>query len=375
MLKPVAELLRRGRTAVAETLGAAVAAIPALERPFIAAGKGAARWHYPGSVYWESHQALARRLRISGRRFRTLNILGQPIILDVTDSSAYMRYFHAQPYEPELTAFIAEARASRAPSSWTSGANIGLFTLLAARCASPGGRVLAFEPHPDARARMQHLLALNGLTDLVTVSEAALSDRSAPSAPLFLASDSVLSTLDPAVAPLAAEDAFSTSVDVPVSTLDDWLAAAGPVWKRHVDRRDEDRRRGNGGASPPRDDADAGAQSVAEDRVRDHRRQRPRTACSRPRDSRCVRSNHGAAASETISTGKRRDRDAASSSDCSTRRPRRAPRRWEDGRRSRGRSCGPGARRPDLRPAGRSIGAPAPGSSSGCAPRAARCAG
>jgi FkbM family methyltransferase len=229
MLKPVAELLRRGRTAVAETLGAAVAAMPVLERPFIAAGKGAARWHYPGSVYWESHQALARRLRTSGRRFRTLDILGQPIVLDITDSSAYMRYFHAEPYEPELTAFIAEV--VRPGSVFVDvGANIGLFTLLAARRASPGGRVLAFEPHPEARARMQHLLALNGLADLVTVSDAALSDRSGPNAPLFLASDSVLSTLDPSVAPLAAEYAFSTSVDVPVASLDDWLAAAGPAW-------------------------------------------------------------------------------------------------------------------------------------------------
>ena len=43
MLKPLAELLREGRTAMAETLGAAVAAIPVLERPFIAAGMSARR--------------------------------------------------------------------------------------------------------------------------------------------------------------------------------------------------------------------------------------------------------------------------------------------------------------------------------------------
>jgi FkbM family methyltransferase len=229
MLKPLAGLLRGGRTALAETLGAAVAAIPVLEAPYIAAGMRAARWHYPGTVYWESHQALTRRLRTSGRRFRTLDILGHAIILDVTDSSAYMRYFHAQPYEPELTAFLADT--VRPGSVFVDvGANIGLFTLLAARCASPGGRVLAFEPHPDARARMQHLLTLNGLTNLVTVSNAALSDRSGPAAPLFLASDSVLSTLDPSVAPMKDEYAFRTSVDVPVSSLDDWLAASGPAW-------------------------------------------------------------------------------------------------------------------------------------------------
>jgi FkbM family methyltransferase len=229
MLTPLAGLLRRGRTALAETLGAAVAALPVLEAPFIAAGIRAARWHYAGTVYWESHQALARRLRINGRRFRRLDILGHPITLDVTDASAYMRYFHAQPYEPELTAFIASA--VRPGSVFVDvGANIGLFTLLAARCASPDGRVLAFEPHPDPRARMQQLLALNGLSDLVTVSGAALSDRSAAAAPLFVTSDSVLSTLDPSVAPSGDAFAFRSSVDVPVSSLDDWLSAAGPPW-------------------------------------------------------------------------------------------------------------------------------------------------
>jgi FkbM family methyltransferase len=228
-MKLLARLLRAARTAMAEALGAAVATAPILERPFIAAGTRVARWHYPGTVYWESHQALARRLRISGRRFRTLDILGHPITLDVTDSSAYLRYFHAQPYEPELTAFIV--KDVRPGSVFVDvGANIGLFTLLAARCASPGGRVLAFEPHPDARARMQHLLALNGLTEVVTVSGAALSDRSAAAAPLFLSSESVLSTLDPAAAPLGDAHPFRTSVEVPLSSLDDWLEASGPAW-------------------------------------------------------------------------------------------------------------------------------------------------
>jgi FkbM family methyltransferase len=169
-----------------------------------------------------------RRLRRSGRRFRTLKVAGHPILLDITDASAYLRYFHSQPYEPELTAFIA--RAVRPGSVFVDvGANIGLFTLIAARCASPGGHVLAFEPHPEARRRMLHLLDVNGLRGVVTVSDAALSDRSVTAAPLFLTSDSVLSTLDPSVAPLGAAYPFTTSVPVPQATLDDWLAAS-PEW-------------------------------------------------------------------------------------------------------------------------------------------------
>jgi FkbM family methyltransferase len=228
MLKPLTGLLRAGRTALAETLSAAVAAWPAAERPFIAAGTSLARWHYPGTVYWESHEALARRLRISGRRFRTLNVVGHPIVLDITDASAYLRYFHAQPYEPELTALIAET--VRPGSVFVDiGANVGFFTLLAARCASPGGRVLAFEPHPEARGRMLHLLGLNGLTSIVTVSDVALSDGPAAAAPLFLTTDSVLSTLDPSLAPLGEDFPFTTTVEVPLASLDDWLAAS-PEW-------------------------------------------------------------------------------------------------------------------------------------------------
>jgi FkbM family methyltransferase len=109
------------------------------------------------------------------------------------------------------------------------GANVGFFTLLAACSASPGGRVLAFEPHPEARGRMLHLLGLNALTPIVTVSGVALSDGSAAAAPLFLTTDSVLSTLDPSLAPLGEDFPFTTTVEVPLASLDDWLAAS-PDW-------------------------------------------------------------------------------------------------------------------------------------------------
>ena len=163
------------------------------------------------------------------------------------------------PYEPELTAFLADSRASRhrSSSTWvrTSGC-LRCWPRAAPRQAAgcwPSNRI------PTRGARMQHLLTMNGLTNLVTVSNAALSDRSGPAATLFLASDSVLSTLDPSAAPLKNEYAFRTSVDVPVSSLDDWLAASGPAWRDTSDRRDEDRRRGNRRAGPPRDGANAGA--------------------------------------------------------------------------------------------------------------------
>ena len=110
------------------------------------------------------------------------------------------------------------------------GANAGLFTVLAGRCASPGGRVLSFEPHPEARARLRQVVELDGLSDVVTSSPDAVSDVSGDSVRLFLTSASELSTIDPSGAPLVALHPYEGSIDVPVTTLDDWLEAAGPPW-------------------------------------------------------------------------------------------------------------------------------------------------
>jgi FkbM family methyltransferase len=221
--------LRSARGGIANAIAALVDTWPPLERPFIVVGSRAARWHWPGTLYWESHQALMRRLRASGRPFRTVSVMGHALLLDVTDGSVSMRYFHDQPYEPHLTALIADTM--RDGSVFIDvGANTGFFTMLAGRCAFPRGRVLAFEPHPAARAQMVRALALNGLGEVVTVSDAALSDQPAPAARLFTTTDSVLSTLDPALAPLGDEYSFLTSVEVPVSTLDNWLDTAGPEW-------------------------------------------------------------------------------------------------------------------------------------------------
>ncbi len=57
------------------------------------------------------------------------------------------------------------------------GANIGFFSLLAARLAKPHGRVEAFEPVPANAAAARANAALNHLTNL-TVHELAVSDHS-----------------------------------------------------------------------------------------------------------------------------------------------------------------------------------------------------
>ena len=58
---------------------------------------------------------------------------------------------------------------------WDIGANIGVFTLYAARVA--GARVVAFDPLPMNHAGLTRNLYINGLTDKVNAFCVALSDR------------------------------------------------------------------------------------------------------------------------------------------------------------------------------------------------------
>jgi FkbM family methyltransferase len=56
------------------------------------------------------------------------------------------------------------------------GANIGLFTLVAARRVGPGGRVFAFEPSQRETRYLQRNIELNHLTN-VTIVECAVAER------------------------------------------------------------------------------------------------------------------------------------------------------------------------------------------------------
>jgi FkbM family methyltransferase len=55
------------------------------------------------------------------------------------------------------------------------GANVGFFTLLASRLVGASGRVVAFEPFPAAKRRLDRHLELNAARN-VTVFQAAVSD-------------------------------------------------------------------------------------------------------------------------------------------------------------------------------------------------------
>lgn len=60
------------------------------------------------------------------------------------------------------------------------GANIGQHTVVAAHCLGTGGRVIAFEPQAQVRARLLHNIALNNQQQVVRVHGCALGRERAP---------------------------------------------------------------------------------------------------------------------------------------------------------------------------------------------------
>jgi FkbM family methyltransferase len=217
----VINTLRQARGAASKVLALAVETFPVLEPAFTRTGQWFARHsHVLGTVYWFAQDDLLIRLRRSGRRFRVFAVAGVQMAVDVTDHTGRLHYFYGEPYEPELAQAVA-TRLKPGDVFVDVGANIGFFSVLAARVVTTAGTVVAFEPHPDARRVMVQAVRENGLSDRIEIVPAAVGERSG-STRLFLSQDSVISTTDPSRSP-APEFAFDRAIDVQQVTVDDWF--------------------------------------------------------------------------------------------------------------------------------------------------------
>lgn len=103
------------------------------------------------------------------------------------------------------------------------GANIGFYSILAARRAGPGGQVVAFEMMPDTAAMLRQNIAVNGAI-AIEVVERALSDQSG---------SRVCATVEPGQHGQASivKDAANgrQTIEVETITLDEALAGYGPI--------------------------------------------------------------------------------------------------------------------------------------------------
>ncbi len=80
-------------------------------------------------------------------------------------------------YDPGATQVLASG-VPKGGTCWNVGANVGVHTLQLASLVGSTGRVLAFEPNPNAAKLLRRNIHLNGFGDRVQVVESAVGQKS-----------------------------------------------------------------------------------------------------------------------------------------------------------------------------------------------------
>jgi FkbM family methyltransferase len=149
--------------------------------------------HHPGPV-GRLHAGLCRRLH---QRLRVLRLRRWQRLCRATDASLLVTRLgrdlkirvHANPRDVVSERIYVdryfEAPECRFVNAWLQpgmtvvdvGANIGQYTLIAARRVGPTGHVHSFEPNPRMYAELLANVALNGLDARCTLNPTAVTDR------------------------------------------------------------------------------------------------------------------------------------------------------------------------------------------------------
>lgn len=113
------------------------------------------------------------------------------------------------------------------------GANIGMISALAAHCVGPEGRVLAFEPNPDAMHRLRRLIETNALADRIEALPSALSDTEGTMTLSVITEHTGMGTLSEV--PPEQRELVSGTHAVPVQIGDRVLAGRGRIAGMKID--------------------------------------------------------------------------------------------------------------------------------------------
>lgn len=143
---------------------------------------------------------------------------GGILYVDAWDSLGLLR--PGSVYEEPLVRFFSDFVRPR-EAFFDVGANIGYFTLLAAKLVGPSGRVFAFEPNLEAADLLERSARANGYFSVEVVRK-AVGRESCPRASFFL-SDATSSFHN---------RHGGTPADVEVVSLDEYMAQSGvePDW-------------------------------------------------------------------------------------------------------------------------------------------------
>jgi FkbM family methyltransferase len=130
-------------------------------------------------------------------------------------------------YDAPVAAFL-RARVKPGAVCVDVGANVGVYVLQFAHWSAPGGRVIAFEPNPGARAVLEKHVRFNGLEGRVNIVSAAVSAR-AGSATFYAAEADGKSRLEHPHAEMVGR---ARALVVPTVTLDEYCVGeqVAPDW-------------------------------------------------------------------------------------------------------------------------------------------------
>ena len=121
------------------------------------------------------YKRLHRKLAPPEGRVTTRLARGFTLHLDLSDP-VQRRLFFFGDYDERREADLITRVLAPGEVFWDVGANLGYFTLLAARCLGNTGQVVAFEPGPSASACLTDNISQNPFTNILAYPVAA-SDR------------------------------------------------------------------------------------------------------------------------------------------------------------------------------------------------------
>ena len=160
--------------------------------------------------------------RASSRHRAPLEVdaYGFRFLIDPSDRQVSLSLLLHGTYEPEETTLF-ERTLCPGMVVVDAGANLGVYTLLAARAVGPTGRVVAFEPDPATFQLLSENVSRNHLSNVDLRNEGLAEESGTMS--LYRVPG------HPALASLSRSNARSSAVrvDVPVATLDEVLEELG----------------------------------------------------------------------------------------------------------------------------------------------------
>jgi FkbM family methyltransferase len=222
-------VLKAVRNAAASVGAWTLYQLPALEAPYAAAAHAARTLPGVHTLFRETTDRLLVRLSRSQTSERRVRIGTVEPLFDVSSFTVKGQYFARVPYEPGATSLLLEV-LQPGDTFVDIGANSGYFTVLAALRVGPRGRVFAFEPNPTARRLLERHVAINDLTDRVSISDFAIADADQYDGRLYVScwpENDGIASLTPAAETVARgglrED---RSIPVRIATFDSWLDSA-----------------------------------------------------------------------------------------------------------------------------------------------------